>query len=1223
MPKPKSTEKKKPGASIAPGSNWLALKKKLPTTSKGSLISRQPAKTQPSPSSASFPRGSVPTNPIPDVVTGSSKIFSEEVKSLQDLVLGKGVAGEDLVGEPGRYIAIDCEMVGVGENGSESSLARASIVDFQGRVVLDEFVLQRERVTDYRTQVSGVRPKDMINAKPFSEVQARIATLLSSADRILVGHALHNDLTALLLSHPAARIRDTQVYAGRKPNPGKGKGKGKEGEGEKTLWEKYRSPRIGLKRLVKEELGLDIQAGEHSSVLRAVLGRSAVTGFSIQALWRTRSLNALSPDDATPLELIPTLFLFFLIKSIPKWILLIWYPPQVTDARAAMAIYRLHKRAWDASLPVSYVKRGRTTSGNEAESGSLATGEDMDQAQEGSAKRKRRDSAGEFPGGGRKGVSSGLGTIIKPRARKTGKERVERGSADQAGLCLELLVPNEARNFDELPGGEDDKRQRTELKAFVPPARRPSGPRPLPTLAPSRNTSYSSTYRPIIVESPLAQSREDLSSPPPSSFDPSKLGYQDAIKKTPGTSEDSFPLLRPPTPKRRASLATQLPTVPITPNVVPDIPWTISFGGFMSHFEPTPVWPLVIHTALCVAAFPIVYWLCTAASGLALFWARAIVGAVTGVVGFTIGYNLIRLSRRGIDATAVPRYRLIGLILPMGDCYPRIHAPRWGCYTRTVERFRCESDKPLVCHTALIPPNIQTQGHKEDSQAQLRARFSTSPIFRTTDDLEKQRQLDRYVETMVAGDLSTEDVQRADALSKAAYSNFNFTWSLIPFSSVGLLPMGRTFQIPRTEHIPHAAHNVTDTIHIAETYADQLLPSGVGFGTFDEEGTDLVGRLREGRDSGRDATGGIVRWPKWGIRVGCQVLEGLDRYLTPVSEVNNMTYLYVPKTALYSLFQSMDIAYPQIPPVNLSALLEPGDPMPQGIVEAEIAVTSKWWQNGVAHSFKSAPFSNGSQGTGWLQLEIVLTRLHEDYAPNSSFGAYATPDVLWPSGRVGYDVAICVEEIRSWVVEAYNSTAGNPTTLRILHKGMDLNAPVYTRQNTTTSEDGTQSGISSAGKFAAFGAAHDNSRNVMLKDNGRDFAYVPNPTTAPATRVHKTGRGKGSECDCQIGCSASAKLMQNYSDVAPGIHSRYFCTSFTSRTPRRDFGVYSWLAAIEGDAIVGIPTGVGRYEHLEELQRRGGEVKVRYMAPNENDWKLPVEERAHKEFFERYYAART
>ncbi|CAE6471505.1 unnamed protein product [Rhizoctonia solani] len=192
------------------------------------------------------------------------------------MVLGKGAAGEAVAGEPGRYIAIDCEMVGVGEDGSESSLARASVVDFQGRIILDEFVLQRERVTDYRTKHSGIRPTDMINAKPFSEVQSRISALLSSQDRILVGHALHNDLTALLLSHPAARIRDTQIYAGRKPIPRKGKGKANDGEeGEKTLWEKYRNPKIGLKRLVKAELDVDIQTGEHNSV-----GERSLLGFS-------------------------------------------------------------------------------------------------------------------------------------------------------------------------------------------------------------------------------------------------------------------------------------------------------------------------------------------------------------------------------------------------------------------------------------------------------------------------------------------------------------------------------------------------------------------------------------------------------------------------------------------------------------------------------------------------------------------------------------------------------------------------------------------------------------------------------------------------------------------------------------------------------------------------------------------------------------------------------
>jgi hypothetical protein len=56
-----------------------------------------------------------------------------------------------------------------------------------------------------------------------------------------------------------------------------------------------------------------------------------------------------------------------------------------------------------------------------------------------------------------------------------------------------------------------------------------------------------------------------------------------------------------------------------------------------------------------------------------------------------------------------------------------------------------------------------------------------------------------------------------------------------------------------------------------------------------------------------------------------------------------------------------------------------------------------------------------------------------------------------------------------------------------------------------------------------------------------------------------------------------------------------------------------------GDAIVGIPTGVSRYEHLDELRRRGNDVKVRYAAPDESDWMLTETERAHKEFFDRQY----
>lgn len=51
----------------------------------------------------------------------------------------------------------------MGVDGTESSLARVSLVNFYGAVQLDEFVRQRERVVDYRTQFSGVRASDMIN----------------------------------------------------------------------------------------------------------------------------------------------------------------------------------------------------------------------------------------------------------------------------------------------------------------------------------------------------------------------------------------------------------------------------------------------------------------------------------------------------------------------------------------------------------------------------------------------------------------------------------------------------------------------------------------------------------------------------------------------------------------------------------------------------------------------------------------------------------------------------------------------------------------------------------------------------------------------------------------------------------------------------------------------------------------------------------------------------
>lgn len=77
----------------------------------------------------------------------------------------------------------------------------------------------------------------------------------------------------------------------------------------------------------------------------------------------------------------------------------------------------------------------------------------------------------------------------------------------------------------------------------------------------------------------------------------------------------------------------------------------------------------------------------------------------------------------------------------------------------------------------------------------------------------------------------------------------------------------------------------------------------------------------------------------------------------------------------------------------------------------------------MAHSFKSVPIGMGKDGAGWLELEIVLVRLNQAYAPNSSFGAYAYADQNYNSSLVGYDVAICVEEFKPYMVDAYNNVS--------------------------------------------------------------------------------------------------------------------------------------------------------------------------------------------------------
>lgn len=194
----------------------------------------------------------------------------------------KGVRTSSPLLRPSKYVAIDCEMVGTGPQGRLSELARCSVVNYEGDVIYDKYVQPELPIVDYRTRWSGITKQHMKRAIPFKAAQAEILKILK--DKIVVGHAIHNDFQALKYFHPKDRTRDTS----RIP----------------VLNERAGLPsraNVSLKSLARHLLHKKIQVGckGHSSVEDAQTAMELYRLVEVQ--WESELARSLPPRPPSPI----------------------------------------------------------------------------------------------------------------------------------------------------------------------------------------------------------------------------------------------------------------------------------------------------------------------------------------------------------------------------------------------------------------------------------------------------------------------------------------------------------------------------------------------------------------------------------------------------------------------------------------------------------------------------------------------------------------------------------------------------------------------------------------------------------------------------------------------------------------------------------------------------------------------------------------------------------
>ncbi|CAN0890168.1 RNA exonuclease 4 [Linum grandiflorum] len=150
--------------------------------------------------------------------------LATKISSTDALMSGTGSAGGKYAGGGSKAIAIDCEMVGGGDDGTVDLCGQVCLVDEDENIVFHAYVQPQAPVTDYRYEVTGLTEELLKDGMPLQQVKDRILDILCNGEtvgntrsdggkaRLLVGHSLEYDLACLRIRYPPNLWRDTAKY---------------------------------------------------------------------------------------------------------------------------------------------------------------------------------------------------------------------------------------------------------------------------------------------------------------------------------------------------------------------------------------------------------------------------------------------------------------------------------------------------------------------------------------------------------------------------------------------------------------------------------------------------------------------------------------------------------------------------------------------------------------------------------------------------------------------------------------------------------------------------------------------------------------------------------------------------------------------------------------------------------------------------------------------------